>query len=80
MSLVPLVEETIKMLVADPDAVKVDETNDRGTLVYTVSVAPSDVGRVIGKDGRVISSVRQLVGAAGAKSRFKTVVKVASDN
>ena len=54
--------------------------DDRGTLVYTVSVAPNDVGRVIGKDGRVISSVRQLVGAAGAKSRFKTVVKVASDN
>lgn len=80
MSLVALVEETVKMLVGEPDEVKVEEINDRGTRVYNVSVAPGDVGRVIGKDGRVISSVRQLVGAAGAKARYKTVVKVTSDN
>lgn len=80
MSLAPLVEETVKLLVSEPDAVRVEEIDDRGTKVYTVSVAPGDVGRVIGKDGRVISSVRQLVGAAGAKAKHKTVVKVASEN
>lgn len=80
MSLIPLVEETIKLLVSEPDTVSVSETKDRNTMVYAVTVSPSDVGRVIGKDGRVISSVRQLISAAGAKSRLKTVVKVNSDN
>ena len=79
MSLIPLVEETIKLLVQEPDAVVVTEGMDRSANIITVTVAPNDVGRVIGKDGRVISSIRQFIGAAGAKARQKTVVKVVTD-
>ena len=80
MSLLALVEDTIKLLVSDPESVVVTEADDRGAKVFTVNVSPADVGRVIGKDGRVISSVRQVVSAAGAKARVKTIVKVASEN
>jgi predicted RNA-binding protein YlqC (UPF0109 family) len=38
------------------------------------------VGRVIGKDGRVVSSLRQVITAVGAKHRYKTVVKVNADS
>ncbi len=79
MSLLPLVEQTIKLLVQDPDAVTVDESMDRGAAIFVVNVAPGDVGRVIGKDGRVISCIRQVINAAGAKARVKTVVKVVTD-
>lgn len=80
MALADLVEETIKLLVDEPDSVVVTETKDRGTVVFTVSVAPGDVGRVIGKEGRVVSCLRQLVSAVGAKHRTKTVVKVKTED
>lgn len=80
MSLLTLVEETVQLLVNEPDAVSVHEEDDRGTMVYTVTVAPGDVGRVIGKDGRVVSSLRQVVSAVGSKHRSKTVVKVKTED
>ena len=49
-------------------------------MLYNVTVAPNDVGRIIGKDGRVITCVRQLVGAAGSKHRQKAIVKVLTDD
>ncbi len=79
MSLKPFVENIIKLTVFEPDVVRVEEKNDRGTRVFNVTVAPTDVGRVIGKDGRVISCIRQLVSAAGAKAHQRTVVKVNTD-
>ena len=80
MSLVPFVENIVKMTVFEPDSVIVEEKNDRGTRVFNVKVAPNDVGRVIGKDGRVITCIRQLVSAAGAKAHQRTVVKVQTEN
>lgn len=79
MSMQAMVEETIKFLVMEPEAVSVAETQDRGTTVFVVTVSPNDVGRVIGKDGRVISCIRQVIGAAGAKSKIRTMVKVVTD-
>ncbi|MCU0317425.1 MAG: KH domain-containing protein [Fimbriimonadaceae bacterium] len=76
MSLLPLVEQTIKLIVNEPEAVTVREGQDKAATIFTVTVSPNDVGRVIGKDGRVITCIRQLVGAAGQKARQKTVVKV----
>jgi predicted RNA-binding protein YlqC (UPF0109 family) len=80
MSLKPLVETLVKNLVEEPDVVNVVEENDRGTHLYNVTVAPNDVGRIIGKDGRVITCVRHIVGAAGSKKRQKTVVKVVTQD
>lgn len=80
MSLAPFVETIVKLTVFEPDAVSVDERNDRGTRVFAVKVAPNDVGRVIGKDGRVITCIRQLVSAAGAKAHQRTVVKIQTED
>lgn len=79
-TLKPFVENIIKLTVFEPDVVHVDERNDRGTRVFHVRVAPNDVGRVIGKDGRVITCIRQLVAAAGAKAHQRTVVKVQTES
>ncbi len=79
MSLCNLVGEAVKLVVNEPDSVDVSSTKDRGAVIYNVIVAPNDVGRVIGKDGRVVSSIRQLVGAAGAKANEKAIVKIKTD-
>lgn len=80
MDLSPLVEKVVTGIVAEPDAVKVREYRDRGSVRYMVTVAPNDVGKVIGKEGRVIACVRQLVGAAGAKARMRVNVKVVTED
>lgn len=74
-----LVQKVVELCVNEPEVVTVEETDDRGAVVYNVTVSPSDVGRIIGKDGRVISSIRQVVGAAGAKAKVKAFVKVKTD-
>jgi predicted RNA-binding protein YlqC (UPF0109 family) len=80
MSLKPLVETLVKNLVEEPDSVTVEESKDRDAQIYKVTVAPNDVGRIIGKDGRVITCVRHVVSAAGSKQRLKTVVKVQTED
>lgn len=80
MSLQPLVENIVKNLVEEPESVTVEEIEDRGAQVFNVTVAPNDVGRIIGKDGRVITCVRHIVGAAGAKQKQKTYVKIVTDD
>lgn len=75
-----LVEETMKQLVNEPDAVKVSVGADRAATIINVTVSPNDVGRVIGKDGRVITNIRQFVGAVASKSRVKAIVKVNTEN
>ncbi|MBS1721475.1 MAG: KH domain-containing protein [Armatimonadetes bacterium] len=79
MNLQLFVENLVKYTVFEPDAVTVDEKMDRGTKVLTVKVAPNDVGRVIGKDGRVITCIRQLVSATAAKAHQRTAVKILTD-
>lgn len=76
-----LVLETVKLLVEEPDKVEVSEGEDNGRdTLYEVRVAPDDVGRVIGKEGRVINSVRLLAGASAAKSRDRVSVKIVTDD
>lgn len=79
MSVSGFLSEAVKLLVNEPDAVSINETTDRGATIFWVTVAPNDVGRVIGKDGRVVSSLRQVVSAVGSKSKIKTVVKINAD-
>ncbi len=80
MSISGFIEKTVQLCVHEPDSVSVSETKDRGALVYQVRVAPNDVGRIIGKEGRVISSIRQVATAVGAKARTKVFVKVVTED
>jgi hypothetical protein len=74
-----LVEEVVQLIVMEPESVSVDQKKDRSGTVYNVRVAPNDVGRLIGKDGRVITCVRHLVSAAAAKAKQRASVKVITD-
>lgn len=57
-----LLEHLLKSITDHPDAVTVAETDDdHGNVILTASVHPEDMGRVIGKEGRIISAIRTLV-------------------
>jgi uncharacterized protein len=63
-----LVEHIAKALVAAPDQVKVDEFDEDSELVLELEVAEDDMGRVIGKSGKIARAMRNLLHAAGEKS------------
>lgn len=54
-------ENVVKNIVEQPDAVEVLETNQGNTIKLTISVADDDMGRVIGKDGKVINAIRMIM-------------------
>lgn len=70
-----VVEYIVKCLVEDKEAVKVtvDEADDE--IVVHVNVAESDMGRVIGKNGKIASSIRTIAKSLAGKGRKKTFVK-----
>ena len=65
-------------LVEDPDAVSVtaDEPDEEGTVVYHLHVAENDMGRVIGKQGRIAKAIRAVVKAATAKNSKPVFVEI----
>ena len=71
-----LVEVIAKALVDDPDSVAVSERQDGRTTVIEVRVADSDMGKVIGKQGRIAKAIRCVVKAAAAKEDKKVVVDI----
>lgn len=79
MSYAPFVEELVKSIVAAPDSVEIDEVLEGNTRTFNVRVAQEDVGKVIGKSGRVISAIRQVVSAIASKSKEKAYVKIVTE-
>lgn len=71
-----LVEVIAKALVDDPDSVLVTEREERKTTVLEVRVADSDMGKVIGKQGRIAKAIRSVVKAAAAKEDKKVIVDI----
>ncbi|HEX3738294.1 MAG TPA: KH domain-containing protein [Terriglobales bacterium] len=63
-----LIEHIAKALVAAPDQVKVEEFDEDGELVLELEVAEDDMGRVIGKSGKIARAMRNLLHAAGEKA------------
>ena len=61
-----LLEFLVRALVEDPEAVVVEELEEDGDLVYEITVAEGDLGRVIGKGGRVANAIRTIAKAARA--------------
>lgn len=71
-----LVEVIAKALVSNPDEVVVTEReNDKGTIVE-LKVAASDMGKVIGKQGRIAKAIRSVVKAAASKEEKKVIVEI----
>ena len=71
-----LVEVIAKALVDDPEGVKVIERQEGKTTVLELQVADGDMGKVIGKQGRIAKSIRAVVKAAAAKENKKVVVDI----
>ena len=67
-----------KGLVENPDAVAVeqDEPSEDGTIVFHLHVAPDDMGRVIGKQGRIAKAIRVVMRAAAARNDKKIMVEI----
>ena len=71
-----LLELIAKALVDDPDSVAVSEVRGENTTVLELRVAPGDLGKVIGKQGRTARSIRTIVGAAGTKRGTRVVLEI----
>ena len=72
-----LVEVIAKALVDNPDEVVVTEKEEGKALVLDVKVAECDMGKVIGKQGRIAKAIRSVVKAAAAKEDKKVIVDIA---
>ena len=71
-----LVEVIVKALVDDPESVVVTEKEEGRTTIVEVKVADSDMGKVIGKQGRIAKAIRAVVKAAASKEDKKVVVDI----
>lgn len=71
-----LVEVIAKSLVDYPDQVVVTETENEKAIVLELRVAQSDMGKVIGKQGRIAKAIRSVVKAAASKEEKKVIVEI----
>ena len=71
-----LVEVIARALVDNPDEVVVTETEKEGGTFIELKVAPSDMGKVIGKQGRIAKAIRTVVKAAASKEDRKVIVEI----
>ena len=71
-----LVEVIAKSLVDYPDEVVVTETENEKAIVLELRVAQSDMGKVIGKQGRIAKAIRAVVNAAASKEEKKVIVEI----
>jgi hypothetical protein len=75
-SLKDVVETIAKILVDSPDEVAVNEIDREATIVLELRVAPQDLGKVIGKQGRTARAMRTLLRAAGMKVKKRFVLEI----
>ncbi len=71
-----LVENIVRRLVDNPEDVRVSEICGEQATIIELRVAPSDLGKVIGKEGRTARSIRTLVHAAATKERKRAVLEI----
>jgi len=71
-----LVEILAKALVDQPEKVSVDLIEKEKSIVIELKVAPDDMGKVIGKQGRIARAIRTVVKAAAAKQKKKVLVEI----
>jgi hypothetical protein len=75
--LAELVEYLARRLVDDPGAVRVEESEREGAVVLTLHVAEDDIGKVIGRQGRVARALRAVVRAGAARRRQRVLLEIA---
>ena len=70
-----ILESIILNIVANKEQVSVTETIEETAIIYEVKVAEEDIGRIIGKQGKVAQAIRTLIKSIGEKEKKKIVVK-----
>ncbi len=70
-----ILESIIFNIVDDRDAVSISEKIDGENIVYSVKVANNDMGRVIGKQGKIAKAIRTLMKSLGAKEKKKITIE-----
>jgi predicted RNA-binding protein YlqC (UPF0109 family) len=76
MAMKELVEVIAKALVDKPDEVRVSETVDNSNIVCELRVAPEDMGKIIGKQGRIAKALRTVVKAAAVKENKRVTIDI----
>ncbi|MDE3074638.1 MAG: KH domain-containing protein [Chloroflexota bacterium] len=71
-----LIEYLAKNLVSEPDEVKVEEIDSGRRTILELTVAPGDVGKVIGRQGRTARALRTLLKVAATKERKRAVLEI----
>jgi predicted RNA-binding protein YlqC (UPF0109 family) len=74
--LAELLAELARRLVDDPDAVHVEEIERDGAHVLQLHVAKDDVGKVIGRQGRIARALRTIIRAGAARSSYRILVEI----
>ena len=72
-------EMVVKGLVSNPDAVTVTPVDKNGMTVYELRLHPSDVGKVIGQQGKTINAIRSLLTAGSAKKGLRCSIEIVED-
>lgn len=70
-------EYIVSQIVDNPDKVEINEQEDQGITNFTITVDPSDMGKIIGKGGKVIRSIRNVVKISAIKQNKKINVSLA---
>jgi predicted RNA-binding protein YlqC (UPF0109 family) len=70
------IEYVAGMLARNPDEVQVTDSVDEKGIVYRIKLSPDDVGRVIGREGRIIQSMRTLLRAAAVRQGTRFAIEV----
>jgi predicted RNA-binding protein YlqC (UPF0109 family) len=71
-----LLEYLVRQLVDEPQAVRVDTLEREGAIVLELRVAPADVGKVIGRQGRIARALRTVVRASAARERERVLLEI----
>ncbi|HET7120134.1 MAG TPA: KH domain-containing protein [Solirubrobacterales bacterium] len=71
-----LLEFLVKALVEEPEKVVIEELEEDGDLIYEITVAEGDLGRVIGKGGRIANAIRTIAKAAAVRLDRRVIVDI----
>ena len=71
-----MITQIVKELVDMPDGVVVEELKGNNTVVINIKVTKGDLGKVIGKKGRIVSALRVLFGSIFAKNNIKAIIEI----
>jgi len=71
-----LIELIIKGIVDNPDKIEISQVVGEKTLIFEVKVDPDDIGKVIGRQGRNIKSIRTIINAAAQKDNKRVIIEI----